>query len=302
MQMRKTYFISLLALCSLFLFSCEKEYSLEGGTAAASTGTLKDSVGACVPPLIMGNYAAGTPMTDSNYIIVGVRVLVPGNYVISTNTQNGISFKDSGFFATTGYRLVQLKAMGTPALAGTSTFTTSLDTSACAFSLLVNPPGSTGGGGGGGNPPVGINDNDSAWQFIENGVFFHGPFTAVTLQTLPPPANVVAFNMAGETFDTGDSTINITVGNRTGANIAVGTYPSNNNSVGSTFNFVDGVPATPVLLYTAGPLVTGANLVFQVTSYSATTKIIEGTFSGTTLNNTGVVKNITNGKFRAQAN
>ena len=293
-----------LLACVLFL-ACTKEESIEGGGISTASGSLKDTAGNCVPPAVLGNYVVGTAVTDSNYILAAVRVQAIGNYKIFSSTQNGVYFTDSGYFSSTGTKVVKLKAIGTPTLAGTNTYSLTFDTSICSFSIVYNTAGSGGGtGGGGGGGTVNINDNDSAWQFVENGVFYHGPFTNVTLNVTPAPTNVVAFNMIGETFLTGDTSISLTVGNRNGTPIVTGNYPSNNNSVGSTFTFTDDAGALPVILMSASPVTVtpGVNLTFIVTAYDATTKIIEGTFSGTVANTAGTgTKTITLGKFKAQA-
>ncbi|MFN4006226.1 MAG: hypothetical protein ACK4HE_01825 [Chitinophagaceae bacterium] len=296
-----------LVLC---LVACSKEYSLEGGGSTAATGTLKNPAGVCNTITIAGNYRAGTPTDTSNYLLLTVNVLGTGNYRIFTSAQNGVSFADSGFFSTTGTRIVRLKASGTPTLPITSNYTVTFDTSVCSFSITYTPStggggggtgGGTGGGGTGGGGTVSINDNDSAWSFSVGSAFYHGPFDLVSYSTSPI---VVAMNMLGSSAATGDTTFTLTVGNTTGAPVAAGAYNSNNTTnAGADFIFANNAGATPVPIFWAGPssmATTGVNLTVNVVSYNTTTRVIEGTFSGTVRNSPATSITITNGKFKGQ--
>ena len=124
-------------LAGIFIMaSCQKEYSLEtGSTGGLALGTMKDSLGDCQPITLRGVYFVDSTLTDSNYAIVQVNITAPGSYTITTDVQNGYSFKDSGFFATPGIISVKLKARGRPVLPITSDFTVSFGTSFCLFSV-----------------------------------------------------------------------------------------------------------------------------------------------------------------------
>jgi hypothetical protein len=129
------------------LAACQKEYSLETGSLGGmAVGTLRDSLADCKPITIRGLYFADSTVTDSNYVVVQVNITTPGSYVISTDRQNGLSFRDSGYFSSAGIINVKLKATGRPLLPVTSDFTVTFDTSFCLFSIAVLPK--TGGGGG----------------------------------------------------------------------------------------------------------------------------------------------------------
>ena len=130
----------------LLLAACQKEYSLETGSQGGmAAGTLRDSLADCKPITIRGLYFADSTVTDSNYVVVQVNIITPGSYVIKTDTQNGLSFRDSGYFSSTGIINVKLKATGRPLLPVTSDFTVAFGTSFCLFSIAVLPK--PGGGG-----------------------------------------------------------------------------------------------------------------------------------------------------------
>ncbi|MCM5663859.1 hypothetical protein [Galbibacter mesophilus] len=87
-----------------------------------------------------GDYAPGIAMTASNTLTVGVNVTYVGDYTISTNTVNGVSFSGTGTFATTGAQNVILTATGTPTDGGTFDYTLTSNsasgTTMCATDVL----------------------------------------------------------------------------------------------------------------------------------------------------------------------
>ena len=139
--------IGLLGLLTLgIVYSCQKETSIEYGTAAK--GSLQSSAGDCLPKTLAGTYAASKPLNDSNYIEVTVNVTTAGPYTIFTDTVNGYAFKATGTFSNTGSNTVRLKGGGTPAIAGTDDFTVFFDSSFCDISVPVGGSGSGGTGCG----------------------------------------------------------------------------------------------------------------------------------------------------------
>jgi len=95
------------------LFSCQKEFNSErtgntngGGGTASATGTFGPSPGVCSLAAIGGTYTQGVSLTSANTVTMLVTVTTPGTYTISTNTVNGVSFSNSGTFATTGLQNV----------------------------------------------------------------------------------------------------------------------------------------------------------------------------------------------------
>ncbi len=140
----------LIILLSAFFMvaACQKEVSLEtGSNGGMAVGTLKDSLANCQPISINGLYFTDSTLADSNYVIVQVNITAPGTYVIFTDAQNGFSFRDSGFFASTGVTSVKLKSKGRPVLAVTTDFTVTFGSSFCVFSIPVLPNQNNGGGG-----------------------------------------------------------------------------------------------------------------------------------------------------------
>ncbi|MCY7421168.1 MAG: hypothetical protein LH478_05415 [Chitinophagaceae bacterium] len=120
----------------VIMASCQKEYSIETGSAGGrATGTLKDSLGDCQPITLRGIYFVDSTLTDSNYVILQVNVTVPGSYTITTDLQNGYGFRDTGFFLAPGLTRIKLKAVGRPTLPVTSDFTVTFGNSFCIFSV-----------------------------------------------------------------------------------------------------------------------------------------------------------------------
>ncbi|HEY0041093.1 MAG TPA: hypothetical protein VGB71_10545 [Flavisolibacter sp.] len=141
MRILLTGFVGLLAL--FFIYSCQKEISVEYGTPAQ--GSLQGSGGACLPKNVAGSYIAAKALNDSNFLEVTVDVLVPGPYTIATDTVNGFSFKTSGTFSSVGSTTIRLKGNGAPTNAGTSNFSVTFDSTSCDVAITVLPAGSTGG-------------------------------------------------------------------------------------------------------------------------------------------------------------
>lgn len=69
-----------------------------------------------------GSYAPGLAMSTANTMTVNVSATYPGNWSITTDTQNGVYFSGSGTL-TTGTNTLTLQANGTPASGGVYTFT-----------------------------------------------------------------------------------------------------------------------------------------------------------------------------------
>ncbi|HMZ46865.1 MAG TPA: hypothetical protein PKG56_06695 [Chitinophagaceae bacterium] len=122
----------------ILLGSCFKETSYEKGANVYgfSSGTLKDSLGDCKGIVIKGAYQAGTVLTDSNYIIVGVNITQSGKYVIYSDTVNGFWFRDSGYVAV-GTNTIKIKAFGTPVSNVNADFVVTYNNSVCLFSITA---------------------------------------------------------------------------------------------------------------------------------------------------------------------
>lgn len=133
----------LLILMSTMLFTaCQKEKSFETG-AAPSAGLLQENAsGDCLPKTVTGIYVEGTALkADSNYIDVQVNVTKAGSYTVYTDTVNGVYFRATGTFTSTGINTVRLKGTGTPVNDGISNFTVTYTTSSCLVPVTILPVG-----------------------------------------------------------------------------------------------------------------------------------------------------------------
>lgn len=77
----------------------------------------------CTGYSVSGTCYSGTPLTSTNTMAVKVFVTVLGNFTISTDTVNGMTFSNAGNFVSPGSQIVVLTGSGTPVTAGTFTFT-----------------------------------------------------------------------------------------------------------------------------------------------------------------------------------
>lgn len=100
--------------------------------------TLSGAPGACTVATINGTYGVNQPLTGSNTVTVQVNVSTIGTYILSTNTVGGMTFTQSGIFATTGVQTVILNGNGTPTTSGGNTFT--VGTGGCTFTINVVGP------------------------------------------------------------------------------------------------------------------------------------------------------------------
>jgi len=144
----KKSFVVILSILFAFtaFFACQKEFSIEHGILPGqqAKGTLRDTSGNCLPDSVHGTWYNGVTPGDSNYVEIKVNVDTIGTYVIYTDTQNGLSFRDSGAFTSTGLNTVLLKPTGTATGPDTTLFTVYFDTSICQFSLPVHDSTGTG--------------------------------------------------------------------------------------------------------------------------------------------------------------
>jgi hypothetical protein len=107
-----------------------------GGAAAFTIGTTS----ACTAFSPGGTYTSGVALTSANTVSLQVNVTTVGIYTISTATVNGISFKTSGTFTSTGVTTITLTGSGTPTAAGQSPYTVSGSagsTGTCSFSITT---------------------------------------------------------------------------------------------------------------------------------------------------------------------
>lgn len=136
--MKKRYLLFLLVSGLVLINACLKEHSEEGGAGPSQGSLQEDGTGDCFPKTVAGNYVVGTALvTTTNYVDVQVNVTTAGLYTIYTDTVNGIYFRASGTFSTTGTNTVRLKGFGTPAAIGVSNFIVAYGTSVCTVAVNV---------------------------------------------------------------------------------------------------------------------------------------------------------------------
>lgn len=136
----KAFKYLLFVMAGILIFvACQKELSFESGfSGGRGKGSLFTVGGSCQPVTVGGYYLKDSTLTDSNYVIVTLNVTNPGTYNISTETKNGFSFSDSGYFIRTGPQTLKLKAIGKPLVIQQTLFTVTFDTSFCAFAVDVS--------------------------------------------------------------------------------------------------------------------------------------------------------------------
>lgn len=275
--MKRLIFL-LIPVCLFIFLGCQKETSFELGLNTPASGTLKDTLGDCDSMSVNGTYTEGQALTNTNTVVVAVNVTVPGTYRIATDTSNGFSFIDSGFFATTGTYLVTLKGSGTPILPVTTDFTVTFGSSFCDFSVTVAP----------GTPVGNPNAADTAWMFNEGGMHFQGHVDSAVVRT---SGGIPYLRIYGKPA-TNDSTVFIQLQQTTP--VPTGSYSTTSGM--ALFEFKTGAGAT-VYESKQGD---GSNLTFTITNYNTSTKVLDATFSGTAKDGAAGTKTITAGKLKVQ--
>jgi hypothetical protein len=102
--------------------SCTFDVTVTNKEPTASYQLATNADGNCSSYLTPGSYYHGTPLSN-NVIVVTVNVNAPGDFNITTNTLNGMTFSRTGNFSTIGLQKVQLIGRGTPKEIGVFVFT-----------------------------------------------------------------------------------------------------------------------------------------------------------------------------------
>lgn len=290
-------------LASIFTFTilftaCSKDYSVETGVSLAATGSLQDANGNCMHDTTIGTFYNGvipngnlTGDNDTAYVLVKVNVTTVGSYNITSTTENGLYFSDSGYFTNTGLETIKLKPVGTAILPISSTYSISFDTTTCYFTVIAKDStgtgrgGNTGGGGGGtggGGTGGGGSTGVGTWQFTS-------------------PAGTIVSGAGTGTYD--GNTITITGSTVTNDSMLVmamvvgSSIPTSGQfsttTLGTQFAFENFNTLAPI--YNAAA--TLGKITFTITSYDATSKELKGTFTGTVFTATGSTVSITKGAF-----
>ncbi len=121
--------------------TCVFTVEVTGQQVQEADYTIIGAPNACTNAQVLGVYQKDKPLVASNKVVVNVNVVNPGDYVIHTDTLDGISFYASGHFTQTGNQTVTLTGSGTPLLAQNLGFTLSGNGSACTFPLTVENTG-----------------------------------------------------------------------------------------------------------------------------------------------------------------
>jgi hypothetical protein len=267
--------------------SCRKELSFENHIAK---GTLKDSSGICFPQTLHGTfYNSVTPGADTAYIEVKVNVGATGSYSVFTDLQNGLQFSDAGVFNTAGINIIKLRPRGTPIAHVPTDFIIRFDASVCSLTINVHDSAE-------------INQNNHSdtlpfynWTFTDTkrgltyrGIFENnyilGSFNVLVLSTKKAQAP-------------GDSTFVINI-HLPADIITPGTYTTDDPPNGIVFRtFSD------ACVNCAGggliPVSSGATVTIIITDYDPATKIVKGSFYGTTIDFFNEIATIKNGQFKA---
>lgn len=224
----------------------------------------------CTNVMVSGTLAAGTALNAGNMVSIGVTVISPGSYSISTTSVNGIVFSGSGTLAT-GAQTIALTGSGTPTAAGNFTVGISFGGSSCSFPITVS----------------GVITTD--WTFTQGATTTYKGITDTTKLDAIASINVFSYSGSNATDNILLVLTDLTGGIQ--ANEIYNTNAINNNSAGFVF-----VGATET--YAADNTLGNVNLIFKVTLHDAATKTIQGTFTGTVLDTNSAIKNITNGQFK----
>ena len=229
--------------------------------------TLSGAPGSCAPVSVNGTYTAGTALIASNNVDVEVNVTTAGLYTLSTDLVNGMKFTSSGTFTTTGLQTVNLKpvAGSNPVAAGTSTLTPQIGASSCTFDIVVGAP------------------STFLYSFQIGATTFAGPCSAIFL-TVGGAETLYIFSTSGPT-------LKLYLDNDAGP-VTTGFY-TGSSSTGKSARFeynmqLAGFPGSGF-----------TNLSANLTSINTTTRVVQGTFSGTVVDLMLNTYTVTNGTFKA---
>ncbi|MBS1935905.1 MAG: hypothetical protein JST96_18040, partial [Bacteroidetes bacterium] len=194
MKKNGVVFFALVSLITLFsMTSCIKQYSFESYIYnKPASGSLKDSLGNCLPITTYGTYYNGVATGDTNYIQVNINVTKAGTYVIQTDIQNGFQFAGAGVFTDSGLYTITLKASGTPLKDTVTNFTLTFDSTSCMFAVTVNDSTDRDAG------PLTLN----SWRFNGNGQLFRGPVVTAQFASVVSGQLSIAGTMQSGSTDT----------------------------------------------------------------------------------------------------
>lgn len=241
-------------------------------TVTAPTGGSSAYSIDCSSAVLSGTYENGTSMTSSNKVVLNVNVTAIGSWNLTTTAVNGITFSGSGNFTTTGSQTITLTASGIPTASGDVNISVNNGTSSCSFPLTITA--------------AAVVD----WKFTEGANTYQGTMTSSQLQAIGP-ISALTYSGSNSTDALVFGLVDISGGMNT--NETYNSTSTTGNSCGFVFN-----SSNTSEMYSADNTTTNVSIVFKVTSHNTSTKTIQGTFSGTALNASNVIKTITNGQFK----
>ena len=116
---------------------CSFSVSVTGQQVPQTGYTITGAPNACSNVQVSGNYQINQILTGSNTVTVNVNVFSPADYVIRTDTLDGISFYAAGHFNQTGNQTVTLDGFRHAALPQDLQFNLVGNGSSCTFPLTV---------------------------------------------------------------------------------------------------------------------------------------------------------------------
>ncbi len=230
-----------------------------------ATFTMSNPGGNCTPATVSGTYTEGVALTASNTVEVEVNVTTAGAFTLNTGAAvNGMTFSKSGVFTVTGVQNVILVGSGTPTVAGTNTFTPQAGATNCTFDITTTAP------------------SDFKYKFRIGATWYEAPCSGLMFTV----GSEESLNVFGGGFEMylRNPTGSVTAGNYSGTSTA-GKYVELSYLTAPMFGSFPGTGLT--------------NLSAVITSINTTTRIVQGTFSGTVMFlSNGSIATISDGTFK----
>lgn len=257
---------------------CIFPLTVAGSSSGSGVFTYNGAPDFCTNAVFSGAYAAGSPLTSSNTVVIDVNVTTIGTYVITTNQVNGISFTGVGSFAATGAQTVVLTGAGTPLTEGDFNLTPS--NNGCSFILTVDPAGS------------------ASTDFLKCTI--DGVARTFNVDVQGESVDPTIFSFGG--FETSAITSPyFTIVLNKSPVITTGTYNLISGTNTSTYNIPQYSDGTAQTIWTVGAVGQTGTFTVNVSVLTSNPNNIQGTFSGTIYGNNGLSttdkKVVTNGQF-----
>jgi hypothetical protein len=235
--------------------------------AAASGGTGDATFGyVCANSRILGTFQGGIPLTANDVIKIPVYVGTSGNYNITSNTINGITFSASGYIVSSfSEQFITLTATGqTPSNSIDQEYNFSI-TGTGSFQCSVRIPFTTS------TAPL----NFYKVKIDADNYFTNFNTNLQVLSVVVPGINVTSISGDFSTHYQPKVSISFNTANP----ILPGIYNQSNSSIPFSFNFKDFNGANYVA--SSGSSI-GSNFIVEITSVTSSPNRIKGKFSGNT--------------------